>query len=260
MLGKLMKYELMAMGRVFLPMYAALLIVSIVNNLLVNFATTTPAVIGIVGSGLLIAGISVITLVLTLQRFSNNLLSNEGYLMMTLPVSTDRLILSKMFVAAIWGVASFLVIMLSVMLMAMSSIDFLSVANVIRRFFEMLAIQPFHYSVYAIEAVVGVVLATFGGILMLYTCMSLSMLVNKRRGLFTFGAFVVISTALQIMATILVTVSSSLNLVELLRIGDMSQFGQSQFVILTVLVLEAVLCAGFYFTTRFMLKNRLNLQ
>jgi hypothetical protein len=260
MLGKLMKYEFMAMGRVFLPMYAALIIVSLVNSLLVNLPSATPAIIGIIGSVLLITGISVVTLILILQRFNNNLLSNEGYLMMTLPVSTDRLILSKLFVAAIWGVASFIVIMLSIMLMSISAIDFASAMTAIRQFFGMMAEQPVRYAVFAIEIFIGIVLAAFAGILMLYACMALSMLVNKRRGLFAFGAFVIISTVLQTTFAVLITIAGLLGLVELISITNMSTFAQAQVAILIWLVAEAALCAGFFFITRFMLKNRLNLQ
>ena len=86
MLGKLMKYEFMATGRTFLPLFAALILVSIVNRLLSSLGLNVPSAIGTVVSVILMVGVAVVTLLITLQRFRNNLLSNEGYLMMTLPV------------------------------------------------------------------------------------------------------------------------------------------------------------------------------
>ena len=48
MLRKLMKYEFMATGRVFLPLFAALLIISAINRLFQNLDLRAPAVIGVI--------------------------------------------------------------------------------------------------------------------------------------------------------------------------------------------------------------------
>ena len=260
MLRKLMKYEFMATGRIVLPFFAALVVISIVNRLLAALPVSTPAIIGTIVSVILIVGIAVLTLILTLQRFRNNLLSNEGYLMMTLPVCTDRIILSKLFVASIWSAASFIVVMLSILIMALTDFDFSELITFIRGIYELFASNPLHSVIYVIEFTVIAALTLFAGILMLYACMSLSMLVNKRRGLFTFGAFVVISTSLQILFAIVGSIAVFLDINVWFNNLDLAQFGLSQVVIINVLVIEAVLCALFYLITRYMLKNRLNLQ
>jgi len=262
MLRKLMKYEFMAMGRVFLPVFAALIAVSIVNRLLANLPALAPVTIGRVLSGILIASIAVLTLILTLQRFRNNLLSSEGYLMMTLPVSTDRLILSKLFVAAIWSIASSFVVIISILIMTMDAGFWRVFSDAFRQIIEAIALDPFASFIYAVEIPVLSALTMFTGILMLYACMSLSMLVNKRRGLFTFGAFIVISTVLQTLVATAVSVIQVSKIDEWFErvLRDMSDFAQSQVVILIYFIISFGLCAGFYYITRFMLKNRLNLQ
>ena len=260
MLRKLMKYEFMATSRVFLPLFAALIILSAVNKLLSFLPMAAPQVIGTVVSVILMIGIIVLTLILTLQRFRNNLLSNEGHLMMTLPVSTDRIILSKMFVAAIWSVASVIVVFLSIMIMAITEINFSDLGRVLRPVRELIAAYPMQTIVYIIEAVIAIALSLFSGILLLYACMALSMLVNKRRGLFTFGAFIVITTAMQTVFAILIAIVAALGLNDLLNIVDLGIFGQSQVAIAAWMGCEAALFVAFYFTTRHMLKKRLNLQ
>jgi len=261
MLRKLMKYEFLAMGRVFLPLYGALIAVSIVSRLLANLPAMAPVTIGRVLSGILIAGILVITLILTLQRFRNNLLSDEGYLMMTLPVCTDRLILSKLFVAAICSVASITVVSISILIMTITKNFWNDLTEYFRLIFERLAMEPLHTSIAAVEFILGGSVMIFTGILMLYACMSLSMLVNKRRGLFTFGAFIVISTVLQtvLAAAISIMSTSSLGKWFINLLDGMSTFAQSQIIFGIVFTLELALCAGFYIKTRYMLKNRLNI-
>ena len=256
MLRKLMKYEFMATGRVFLPVYAALIAVSIVSRILQSFPATPPAVIANVASSMMIAGIGVITLLLTFQRFRNNLLSNEGYLMMTLPVSTNKLILSKMFVAAIWCLASFIVVASSIMIMAFGSFSIVSLFVALSRIFEQFALSPLRAFVHLVEVILSVAFSLFLGILLLYTCMSLSMLVNRRRGLFTFGAFIVITTVVQILISIL----NVFGIPGLLATLNMNIYEMIHFSIIVWLVVLAAFCAGFYSITRYMLGNRLNLQ
>lgn len=260
MIRKLMKYEFMATGRVFLPLFAALLIVSAVNRLFQNLDMNTPAVIGAILSVVLIVGILVLTLILTLQRFRNNLLSGEGYLMMTLPTRADGLILSKLFVASIWNVASFIVVVIAIMIMALSGVDIPHIFSQIRGLLNLISLPAIQLVLYIVEAIVLIALTLFAGILLLYTCMSLSMLVNKRRGLFTFGAYVVITTVMQTLFAVLVAISAAVSIYDVFSLSSLSMFGQIQVIVLLIILCEAILCAVFYFITRFMLERRLNLQ
>ena len=262
MLKKLMKYEFRATGRVFLPLFAALIILAAVNRLLMSLGMQTPGIIGIVISVILIVGIFVIAIILTIQRFRQNLLSNEGHLMMTLPVKTDSLILSKLFVSAVWAVASFAVVALAILIMAATKDILDGISDSLRWFAEHLALNPTRTILYTIEIVVIVAVMVLLCALILYTCMSLSMLVNKRRGLFTFGAFIVITTAMQIAMALIASILDALNVFSAMErlFGPSDTFGGSQLIILSALICQLIFCAIFYLVTRYMLKNRLNLQ
>jgi len=262
MLGKLMKYEFMATGRVFLPLFAALIIISTVSRILSSFQLQTPSIIGVVVAVILIVGIFVLTFIITIQRFRQNLLSEEGYLMMTLPVKTDSHIFSKLFVSTVWAVASFVIVVIAIMIMAMTGYNFSDLARAIKEFFSTVALEAPQVIVYAIEALVFIILSIFSSILLLYTCISLSMLVSKRRGLFSFGAFIVITVALQVIGSIFVAIGAAITLpggIDRL-FSRMSVFGTSQVLIAVVVLTELILCAIYYLVTRHMLKNRLNLQ
>ncbi|MDR0491589.1 MAG: hypothetical protein LBH28_10145 [Oscillospiraceae bacterium] len=269
MLGKLMKYEFKATGRIFLPLFAALLILSAVNRLLLALGLQTPANVGIGVAGILVVGICVLAFVLTLQRFRHNLLSSEGYLMMTLPTSVDSLILSKVITAVVWILASFAVVIVSVLIMASTANSWKVISDAVDYIRNHLSLSAGQITIYIIEAFVAAILGIFSGIQLIYACMSLSMLVNKRRGLFAFGAFIVITTAMQIISSILIVIGVALNIFG--AFGNMSNglsvtlngtsiFGQTQIAILLGLLVEAVTYVIFYAITRYMLKNRLNLQ
>ena len=85
MLGKLLKYEFRATGRLFLPLYGALVIFALINALLLSFREIPqlPAVLAMLVNILLAIAVFVVTFIVMIQRFYKNLLSDEGYLMFT---------------------------------------------------------------------------------------------------------------------------------------------------------------------------------
>ena len=113
MLGKLLKYELKATSRVFIPLYIAILVVSIVNGLSLNLEILNIQGLATIILMCLFISLFVITIVVTIQRFNKNLLKDEGYLMFTLPVSSKYLVLSKYLTSLIWTFLSFIVAFLS---------------------------------------------------------------------------------------------------------------------------------------------------
>ena len=113
MLGKLLKYELKATSRVFVPLYIAILVVSIVNGLSLNLEIFNIQGLATIILMCLFISLFVITIVVTIQRFNKNLLKDEGYLMFTLPVSSKHLVLSKYLTSLIWTFLSFVVAFLS---------------------------------------------------------------------------------------------------------------------------------------------------
>ena len=125
MLGKLMKYELKATGRVLLPLYGAILLVSVLGAFSLERMSEFEMgalLFVLVYTGLCVA-LVVLTLVLIIQRFNRNLLKDEGYLMFTLPVSVHSLLFSKLFSALLWCVLGGCVGLLSIALMTMIAMD-----------------------------------------------------------------------------------------------------------------------------------------
>ena len=111
MLGKLLKYDFKSIARILLPIYGAFLVVSVLLGAQSASRDVSPAIVAIF-IGLFSVAI-IMTIVLVIQRFYQNLLGPEGYLMFTIPVSTATHILEKVTLALVWGLLGSLVIFLA---------------------------------------------------------------------------------------------------------------------------------------------------
>ncbi len=254
MLGKLFKYDMKALGRVFLPLYAALIIVSAVNRVLMLTGLTVPIIIGNSVFSMLIGGVCVATFIFTLNRFRKNLLGNEGYLSFTLPVSADKLILSKLFSAAIWFVASFIAVVVSIIIIGASASDYKAFIKDLASLLSHFHVSDWNYVIFTIDFLIIMALMLFCSIMVLYCCISLSMLVNRHRKAFSFGAFIVITIVAQIIGAIIVSACMRFDPIQLNNIA-------AAHIILGLVILgELVVFAIFYSATRYMLTKKLNLE
>lgn len=125
MLGKLMKYEIKATQRIFLPLYGLILVFALLIKVFMLFniqnargMAIIPFVITMIIYCVLIAAVCVMTLVVTIQRFNKNLLGDEGYLSFTLPVKVHSHIDSKMIISLMWTVLSLIVSAVSIFILA----------------------------------------------------------------------------------------------------------------------------------------------
>ena len=132
MTGKLIKYEIRSSIKMMAVIWAALIAVSVLFSLSINFLSDLVIDSGngintIVGIVEIITGIMyfavfvalvVATVVMIILRFYKGLLGDEGYLMHTLPVKPWQLITSKGIVAAIVVIGSIIIAFLSIMILA----------------------------------------------------------------------------------------------------------------------------------------------
>lgn len=118
MLGKLIKYDLLADYKKYAALYISMIATSVLllffdkmtswisNN---NFVKIMAALFGVLFSVLVIVA-GVMLLVFSTIRFYKNIVRDEGYLMHTLPVPTWQLIASKFISVYIWFFATAAVI------------------------------------------------------------------------------------------------------------------------------------------------------
>lgn len=133
MFGKLLKYDIREIGRILAPMYAALLAIAAAAAFVLRYSimrstqglvtSTVPGVaaaVMILVFGFMGLATAVVTFIMILRNFRENLLGKRGYLMNTLPVTTLQQVLSKTASATLY-------ILLGGIAASLSALIFLSV-------------------------------------------------------------------------------------------------------------------------------------
>lgn len=110
MLGKLMKHEFRATARRMLPLFLVVVLLSCflrISTAVIDHSTRSlPTILHMLNAllwvlfVLLLIGCVVFAVVVMVNRFYKNLLTDEGYLMFTLPVSIHKLLWSKLLVSS----------------------------------------------------------------------------------------------------------------------------------------------------------------
>ena len=220
MLGKLLKQEFRATGRIMLPVFGALVILSVLGNFSMRMLDSGMSNNGILGFlavffiGVFIFGMVaavIMTLVLMISRFYRNLLKDEGYLMHTLPVSVHGLIWSKLIVSLVWmlltNVIIFLLGGLSVMHLTNMNLGaflegFPSVEE-LRQFLSSVGLSMGDLYLFLGEMVVAVVLSGIVTCLQFYAAMSLGFSFTNHKGLMSVLCFVGILIVLNTLTNFL---------------------------------------------------------
>lgn len=141
MLGKLLKHEFRAVGRTMLPVMGVLIILAGLANISIHYIDNVRSDFVELVLGLFIAAFVfgiiaavVMAFVVMIGRFYKNLLKDEGYLMMTLPVNVHSLVWSKLIVSCAWFIITVLAVYAVIGLTAanVASLDIGDIAEVFR--------------------------------------------------------------------------------------------------------------------------------
>ena len=175
MLGKLLKYEIPAMGRKLLPLEFMV----VISALLYTAIATT---------------IFVMTIILIVQRYSNSLLGDEAYFNHVLPVSVSAHIGNKAISATLWIFITVLVALLTGLLIGIGALivsgEFISLRELIRGFYEI--DLPEHFGLYVIEVLIMVVTGIVKTIMQIYAAITIGHQVPNRTTLASIGAYILI--------------------------------------------------------------------
>ena len=118
--GKLLKYEFRFYFRILPPFWLILALVALLASFQTKQSGWSLALLTLVWVALIVAMI-VVNIVLIIQRFTDNFLKNPGSLMFTLPVTSWALTASKAIAAVCIVVMSFIAILVSAIVYAISS-------------------------------------------------------------------------------------------------------------------------------------------
>ena len=274
MLRKLMKHEFRATGRIMLPLFLILLVTAVGANFSVRgMLDTGSRFLNVLGALLVMAfviaimGVCVMSMVVMVQRFYKNLLQDEGYVMMTLPVSVHQHIWSKLIVSAVWFALTLVVVCLACLIMAFDVELVQQIAAGFRELFqEIYRNLSTYYAINGTAIVAEFLVLCFGGCcamcLQFYAALAIGHSFPNHKMAWSVLWFVLIQFIMQFLGGmgIMLLDESWFHHLLLGWTDNISAMASVHLGMVTVILGEVVYGAVFYILTTYFLKKRLNLE
>lgn len=271
MLRKLMKHELAATGRVMLPMFALVMLAAVGGNISTyRLLETDNGFFNTLGVLLLtvfivaIFAACLLAFALMVHRFYQNLLKDEGYLMMTLPVTVHEHIASKLIASMIWFALTALTIVLSVLVLTWQADPamrfMLEVGDLVRSID--FSGRVMHAIIVCAEMLMLVILWGAGFCLQFYAAMAVGHSFSSHKLALSFVAYFALQFALQIISVAVANLLVYFDLDGALArfIDSASDFTAIHVMLLLLMGVALVFGAVHYAITAYFMKNRLNLS
>lgn len=286
MFGKLCKYEFKSIVRTLVPIYLAVIAVSILNafvgigSLFTDYLNDLGFVSSLLGLirgisifvyfGVMVA-LSVLTLIVIIQRFYKGLLCDEGYLMFTLPVKPWQLIAAKGTAAFVMSLASGLTAIISIVILILGSIgpaDFFKAITspyVWDSIGRVLSEVP-SWPLLLLELILMVIISGMIQLYHMYFSMALGHLSSSHRIMMSVVAYIAISMAVSFISGLLMIIASvtpfTRSLLDLLNTMPAAEniTYVFHFAFIYSIIFNGIQLAVFFFGTERILSKRLNLE
>lgn len=274
MLKKLFKYEWKAFWKVPAAINLFLVILTILGMISfhsplwrMDSDTMNPlAVLAVVFYYLSIFAGSIAVNVYIAIRFYKNVYTDEGYLTHTLPVAPRSIILSKLFVGAIWSLITAVTIAVSVFAL------FLTLFNIADASFytELKTVWPLiktfintelemSVSGLVIFSMIYMLLTNFFSIIIMYASVALGQLFKKHRVMGAIIWYISLYTMIQIVTSLFINIPLAANMPSFNSVGyHIGSFFKPLFAISCMITL--VLGVVLFFITEYMMQKKLNLE
>ncbi len=142
--GKVFKYEMLSMSRIFVPLFLALIGMSLVIGLSVNtdffikgksLASDEPNVFMMIFYMLftILCTVSAVVLLVVIEkRFKKTMLGDEGYLNLTFPVTIGEHLWGRYFANIVWCLAYGLTMLIALALITIKGWKYISYAEIVK--------------------------------------------------------------------------------------------------------------------------------
>lgn len=270
MLRKLLKHEFRATGRIMGPLYLVLLATSVGMRVSLQLLNHTDSRLLRMLGGLLalayvvaILGVCFAAFGLMIQRFYRSLLTDEGYLMFTLPVSVHQHIWSKLIVSTAWFFATGAAVMVSMLVMSVDGTFLPALIREMRNIFDaMTAYYALNGTVIVLEFAALCFLGCVAFALQFYAAMAVGYSRPNHKMAWSVAFFFLFQFAAQILGTTALVVLDESPLHHLLMNVDIHITPMLGIHIGMGLMIGCVVVYGavFYAVTAYFLKRHLNLE
>ena len=270
MLGKLFKYDLKSLGRFIFPLYAVLfgsaIAVRLFLELFGNGAdsqgaasfvyTLLGSVIAIVYFLSIVASIFGVYVVIAIN-YHKSLMSDRGYFYLTLPVSHDMHLISKLLAGALLVLLSAAVFVLSFLPFIIGNVRLPEILDVLGKVWETIRELFLSKNAWLILTLLAIVYL-FGIQILIFFCITVGQLILNHRVLGAFLAFI----AHMILSRSIGGIFAAAGLERLdIEIFDMAAVGEAlSGILLRSIIYYLIIYAVEYVITRFVMKHKLNIE
>ena len=224
MLGKLLKHDFKSTGKVLIPLYLFLVLVTIIGSILLGTKILQRdemlplAIALLIMYILMIFAISVITIIFLTVSYYRNMFSAQGYLTFTLPASTWSIFNSKVIVGFCWVLINSILTFLSAITLIGSAAGFKTLGMILREVFftdlfttvepgmgsnsSLLSIMGYTPAQFILLMIIMVLGACFYSVAMTYGCVTIGQLFAKHKVAGAILTYAVLYFVLQIVMTV----------------------------------------------------------
>ena len=256
MLGKLLKYELPAMGRKLVPLYVAWAVTAIFLGLTAQAAESKSEFMVVISALLYTAvatAIFVMTILLIVQRYNNSLLGDEAYFNHVLPVSVSAHIGNKAISATIWVIVTILVAVFTGILIGIGALivsgEALSLKDLIQALYGINL--PQHFGLYVIEILIGVVVSIVKTIMQIYVAVTVGHQAANHTTLASIGAYILILIIESSVGRLLFPIFA--------LTPDLNESVSFHLLFGIGIVMGLVFSTAYFFVCKYLMEKRLNL-
>lgn len=205
-----------------------------------------------------ILALGVATTFYFLIRFYKNLYTDQGYLMHTLPVTSNQLILSKAFVMYIWQVISGCVMLISILLLVNSLVLGMENTNIFKELMK-IDFSDLNLSFLNVLDIIVVLLIMIGGqifsIMFGYLAISLGQLSKNHKLISSIGIYMGMQIVLQMVFSFF-QIGFNLTIVNV----DNPSEGLVFAILCLIAIVVFAVDAGMYAGSNYIMRNKLNLE
>ncbi|MEE1314168.1 MAG: hypothetical protein UHS49_00165 [Faecalimonas sp.] len=270
MVKKLYKHEILALGRLMLPVLCAVLGVGLFTRIILLFESDTVAYKIIEGSSFVVLVLAMIAsvflaLIFGVVRYYKNLFSCEGYLSFTIPVTPAQHLWVKVSVAVLFEVGAVLASILALAI-AFSGEPIVELFKAADYLWELITqqVSAAHLVTYFIEFLLLMLVSFFGQYLLYYTCITIGQMAKKNRVLAAVGVYFAYYLCTQILSTVFTIVLAGVGSIEVFerfgRFAAEHPYLSVHLVFVGLIVWALILNVAYYLICHIIIRKKLNLE
>jgi hypothetical protein len=252
MLGKLLKYEIPALGRKLVPLYIGWAVTAVLLGLAVGPASSKSDFMVVISALLysaVAAAVLVLAVVMIIQRYSKSLLGDEAYFYQVLPATASEHIASKAVSALIWVLLSGVAMLLTGLLIAIFSGSMKSFFEVMPEIFR--GIKGNEWLI-ILEFLILSAFSITKSVMAIYAAITIGHQAQKHTTIASIGAYIAVLWFEGVVGRAIAGLFP-----ELIMNFDIYDFHKIFFGALAV---TAALMAIYFFICKYLMEKRLNLN